>query len=59
MDRTLELVIAVALVVGGLVLALGFADAEFLWFRGRPLGLVLAAIGVLDLVATLARRREG
>lgn len=56
MSRTADLVIAVALITGGLVLALGFADARFLVFEGRPFGVVLAVVGALELVWTLVRR---
>lgn len=56
MSRTADLTIAVALVLGGLVLALGFADARFLVFEGRPFGVVLVVVGLLELVWTLFRR---
>lgn len=56
MSRTADLVIAVALIAGGLVLALGFADARFLVFEGRPFGVVLVVVGALELAWTLARR---
>lgn len=46
---------AVLLVVGG-VLALAFPDTELLWFRGRPLGVVLAVIGLVDVGEAFVRR---
>lgn len=52
-----QLLLGLALLVGGAVLALGFPDTEFLWFRGRPLGIVLAILGVVDLGEALWRRR--
>lgn len=56
MNAMTHLAIGVALIVGGLVLAIGFGDVEFLWFRGQPLGIVLAVVGVFDLV-DFARKR--
>lgn len=48
---------AVLIVVGG-ILALFFSDEEFLWFRGEPLGLVLVALGVLDIGEALWKVRS-
>ncbi|AKU18625.1 hypothetical protein [Luteipulveratus mongoliensis] len=45
----MKVLIGVVFLIGGLVLALALPDTEFLWFRGRPLGVVLAIVGVLDL----------
>jgi hypothetical protein len=49
--------LGVALLAVGAVLALGFPDAEFLFFDGRPLGVVLAVIGLIDVGEALWRRR--
>ncbi|MDT9595115.1 hypothetical protein RDV89_18655 [Nocardioides zeae] len=56
MTTALQLAIGVALVAAGAVLALGFPDAELGWFEGRPLGIVLVVVGVIDLVEGLWRR---
>lgn len=56
MNSMTHLAIGVGLIVGGLVLAIGFGDAEFFWFRGQPLGIVLAVLGVFDLI-DYARKR--
>lgn len=47
-----------AVLVGiGLVLALVFPELRFLWFEGRPLGIVLAVVGAFDLVGGYRRER--
>lgn len=53
-----KLVLGLALIGGGAVLALLFRDAEMLWFRGGPLGLVLIFLGVIDLFEALRPRRR-
>ncbi len=58
MNPTFQLVLGLALIAVGAVLALAFADTEFFWFRGRPLGIVLAVVGVLDLAEAASRRRR-
>lgn len=50
MKIRLEPVIGVVLLVGGAGLWLFARDAEFFWFRGGALGVVLMIIGALDLV---------
>lgn len=45
-----ELMIGILLVVGGGCLWLFARDAEFFWFRGGPLGVILAIIGAFDIV---------
>ncbi|WP_170981596.1 hypothetical protein [Nocardioides dongxiaopingii] len=57
MNPALQTLLGLALLVAGAVLALGFPEQELGWFRGRPLGLVLAAVGVLDLAEAQWRRR--
>lgn len=57
MESTVQLVLGVVLVAAGAVLLLFFRDAEFLWFRGQPLGIVLAIVGAVDL-AELGRKRS-
>lgn len=46
----------VLLVVAGVLLVF-FRDDEFFWFRGQPLGIVLAVLGLLDLVEGVRRKR--
>ncbi|WP_375000354.1 hypothetical protein [Aeromicrobium sp. CTD01-1L150] len=53
-----HLSIGLLLLVTGAVLALGFADAEFLWFTGRPLGIVLVLLGAFDVYQGLRARAE-
>ncbi|WP_182524208.1 hypothetical protein [Nocardioides dongkuii] len=57
MSFVAQVVVGVGLVVVGAVVALGFADAELLWFRGRPLGVVLGILGLVDIGEALLRRR--
>ena len=45
-----QLIIGFALLVAAAILLIGFRDEEFLWFRGQPLGVVLAIVGGLDLL---------
>lgn len=47
-----------ALVAVGAVLALAFADLQFFWFEGRPLGIVLAVLGLVEFVNGLRRTRR-
>ena len=49
MSASLHLFTGSLLVLVGAVLAIGFPDAEFAWFTGRPFGVVLAIFGVVDL----------
>ena len=58
MQAIAHLSIGTLLVIVGVVLALGFADAEFLWFTGRPLGVVLVIVGALDLVQGAREQRK-
>ncbi|GAB3090185.1 hypothetical protein GCM10027215_40590 [Nocardioides zeae] len=41
------------------MLALGFPDAELGWFDGRPLGVVLVLVGLVDVAEALWKRRSG
>lgn len=50
-------IIGVLLLTTAAVLLLFFRDAELGWFRGQPLGVVLAVLGVIDLVDGARRRR--
>lgn len=52
----MKILIGLVLLIGGLVLAFAFPDAEFFWFRGRPLGIVLALIGAFDLFEATRKR---
>ncbi len=45
-----------ALIVVGVCLWVFARDTELLWFRGGPLGVVLVAVGVVDLVGSLWSR---
>lgn len=58
MNVALQSVLGLVLVVVGLVLALALPDTELGWFRGRPLGVVLVVVGVLDLAESWSRRRR-
>lgn len=46
-----------ALLVAGAVLALAFPDLRFFWFQGRPLGILLIIIGVIDVAENVRRKR--
>ncbi|MDQ6522724.1 hypothetical protein RB608_03885 [Nocardioides sp. LHD-245] len=59
MNTVTQLLVGVVLVGAGLILALGFPDTELGWFEGRPLGVVLGIIGVVDLGEAVLRRRRG
>jgi hypothetical protein len=50
-----EKVTGPVLVVAGLVLAVFFEDTEFFWFRGGPLGLVLAVVGAIETWSAFRR----
>ncbi|MGJ9411337.1 hypothetical protein ACHAAC_01385 [Aeromicrobium sp. CF4.19] len=58
MNAIAHLSIGGLLIIVGLVLVLGFADAEFLWFTGRPLGVVMAVLGVFDVYQGFRARQE-
>jgi hypothetical protein len=49
-------VIGVLLLTTAAVLLLFFREAELGWFRGQPLGVALAVLGVLDLADGVRRR---
>ncbi|AGT92517.1 hypothetical protein O5Y_13310 [Rhodococcus erythropolis CCM2595] len=51
-----ELMIGILLVVGGGCLWLFARDAEFFWFHGGPLGVILAIIGAFDIVNAVRTR---
>ncbi|MFI5436027.1 hypothetical protein ACHMZP_29895 [Rhodococcus baikonurensis] len=51
-----ELMIGILLVVGGGCLWLFARDAEFFWFRGGSLGVILAIIGAFDIVNAVRTR---
>lgn len=51
-----ELMIGILLVVGGGCLWLFARDTEFFWFRGGPLGVILAIIGAFDIVNAVRTR---
>ncbi|WGX95643.1 hypothetical protein [Nocardioides sp. L-11A] len=59
MNTATQLLLGVVLVGAGMILALGYPDAELGWFEGRPLGVVLAIIGAVDLGEAVLRRRRG
>lgn len=54
----MQIVIGVVLIIVGVVLATAFGDREFLIFRGQPLGVILALVGVADVVEWWWRRRD-
>lgn len=49
----------IAAIVAGGVLALFFWNLEFLWFQGGPIGLVLVAVALLDVVESRSARSSG
>ncbi|HLR85410.1 MAG TPA: hypothetical protein VK059_10710 [Nocardioidaceae bacterium] len=51
-----QLIIGIALLVAAAVLLIGFREDEFFWFRGQPLGVVLAILGGLDLLEYASKR---
>lgn len=58
MTRTIQTAVGILLLAAGVVLALGLSDAE-LWWDGRPLGIVLVAVGALRVADALRKRRTG
>jgi hypothetical protein len=52
-----QLALGVPLAVVGLVLALAYPDLELAWFEGRPLGILLAVLGVVYTAGALVQRR--
>ena len=58
MNKPTQLLLGVALMVAGAVFALGFPDLQFLIFTGRPLGIVLVLVGLLDVGEALFRGRN-
>ncbi|MFF5566313.1 hypothetical protein ACFY7Z_07085 [Streptomyces sp. NPDC012623] len=50
-------VFGLAAIVAGAVLAIFFADLEFGWFKGRPLGLILLVLGGIELLESTRRRK--
>lgn len=47
MKILLQFVLGVVLLVVGLVLVLGYPDDEVLWWTGRPLGILVGALGLV------------
>lgn len=58
MTTPVQITLGLVLLAAGAVLALGFPDAELGWFDGRPLGVVLAIVGVVDVAEALWKRRS-
>lgn len=56
MSASMHLFTGSLLVLVGAVLAIGFPEAEFAWFTGRPFGVVLALFGVVDLAQGFRER---
>lgn len=52
-----RMLVGAALLVAGAVLALAFPDLRFFWFQGRPLGILLILIGVIDVAENVRRKR--
>lgn len=52
-----RMLVGAALLVAGAVLALAFPDLRFFWFQGRPLGILLIIIGVIDVAENVRRKR--
>lgn len=57
MSATAHVALGLALIVAGAVLALAFGDTELGWFRGRPLGVVLVVVGLIDVFDGYRKRR--
>jgi uncharacterized membrane protein HdeD (DUF308 family) len=55
--RTIQTAVGILLLAAGAVLVLGLSDAE-LWWDGRPLGIVLVAVGGLRVADALRERRS-
>ena len=55
---TPKLILGLVLVVAGAVLAIFFWELRLAWFQGGPIGLVLIALGVLELWE-IQRRKKG
>lgn len=58
MTTPVQIALGLVLLAAGAVLALGFPEAELGWFDGRPLGTVLAIVGVLDVAEALWKWRS-
>ena len=56
---TPRLLLGLASLVAGLVLALALPDLRVFWFEGRALGIALAVLGGLDVADALCRREGG
>lgn len=57
MKLRIELALGILLVIGGGCLWLFARDAEFFWFRGGPLGVVLVIVGIFDVANALRTDR--
>lgn len=57
-SMTPKMLLGAVLVGAGLVLALLFPELRFLWFEGRPLGILLVVIGVFELGEGYLRERR-
>ena len=58
MDMNAKMLLGAVLVGAGLVLALILPELRFRWFEGRPLGILLALIGVFELGEGYLRERR-
>lgn len=56
---TPKTILGLALLVAGAVLAIFFWELRFAWFQGGSIGLVLIALGILDLWGAARRRKKG
>lgn len=59
MTKQAQLALGVVLVVVGVTVAATIPEKQFLIFTGRPFGVILAIVGVLDVVEALWRNRGG
>ncbi len=58
MTKPAQLSLGVALVVVGVVVAVTIPETQFLIFTGRPFGVILALVGLLDIAEAVFRRRR-
>ena len=56
MSFPVQFTLGITLIVAGAALALFLPEAHFLVFTGRPLGIVLVIVGVVDVIEAVVRR---
>lgn len=58
MTKPAQMLLGVALVVVGVVVALVVPEKQFLIFTGRPFGVVVAILGAVDIAEAVFRDRR-